>query len=167
MLFRMDDSLDELLAFTPVPLLRVRRDGWTERTQRLFIAGLSLLGGVAAAARACSMTPKSAYRLRERDGAEDFARAWDAALATGRDRAFERAVDRGLNGYTVPVYRAGRQTGVRHTFDNRLLFAVARGNDGGQRDGTDARERFAALLDEIAPRVPVTSSAQAPAKVTR
>ena len=67
----------ELLAFdfTPVPRRRVRRDGWSEEKQRLFIALLAKSGCVARAARAVGMTPRSAYRLLDADGADSFAEA--------------------------------------------------------------------------------------------
>lgn len=125
----MPDSFEDLLDFTPVPMTRTRSDGWTPRAQRMFVYALVKLGGVAAAAKACSMTAKSAYRLRARAGSDAFAEAWDIALRMGRDDAFERAIERGVNGCTVPVYRAGKLTGVKHSFDNRLLYAAIRRGD--------------------------------------
>ena len=112
--------------FTPVPG-RARHDGWTAARQGDFLRLLATLGSVGAAARGVGMTPQSANRLRRRAGAESFAAAWDAALDEGRLRLFDRAVDRSLNGYRVPIRRAGRVTGHRQRFDNRLLFAVAYG----------------------------------------
>lgn len=102
-----------------------RRDGWTLARQSDFILHLRTFGGVAAAAKAVGISAKSAYRLRDHSPA--FAAAWDDALDEGRQRSFARAMDRGLNGYIVPIYRAGRQTGVRHRFDNRLAYIACYG----------------------------------------
>ncbi|WP_174284672.1 hypothetical protein [Sphingomonas bacterium] len=105
------------------PLAASRRhDGWTIGRQAQFLAHLSQFGGVAAAAKAVGISAKSAYRLRHRSAA--FATAWDAALDEGRARSFDRAVDRGINGYVMPIYRGGRLVGHRHRYDNRLAYAA-------------------------------------------
>ena len=67
-------------AFTPVPL-RYRRDGWTPGRQADFLGHLVETWNVAAAARHVGKSRESAYRLRDRPGAESFAAAWDAILA--------------------------------------------------------------------------------------
>jgi hypothetical protein len=119
-----DSPLPDHLAFTPVATSSTRCDGWTPERQRQFVALLMEFGSVAVAARAVGMTPQSANRLRKRADAESFARAWDAALQQGRDQNVERAVERGRDGYYVPVTRKGRVVGQRHRFDNRLLYAA-------------------------------------------
>lgn len=54
------------------------------------------------------MNRASAYRLRERAGAESFAIAWDKAIDIGRQRMFDYALDRAMNGVTtVRVLRGG------------------------------------------------------------
>ena len=68
-------------AFDPVPSASTRRDGWTPDKQRAFIERLGECGVVSIAARAVGMSPKSAYVLRKRPGAESFAAAWDEAAA--------------------------------------------------------------------------------------
>jgi hypothetical protein len=120
------DETDDILAFTPVPLARVRRDGWTPERQRRFIEQLALIGLVSAAARACGMSGTSAYNLRDRPGAESFAAAWDAALALGRARADGTAIERAIQGEERPVYYRGRQVGTRTVFNDRLLIAALR-----------------------------------------
>ena len=67
------------LAFTPVPV-RPRRDGWTVEKQRAFIRRLAETGVVAEAARYVGMSERSAHRLAQREDAEQFSEAWDAAL---------------------------------------------------------------------------------------
>lgn len=65
--------------FYPVPT-RARRDGWTAARQAAFLGHLAETGSVAGACEAVGMSRKSAYQLRARPGAENFAAAWDAAL---------------------------------------------------------------------------------------
>ena len=55
--------------FDPVPV-RSRRDGWTVERQRAFMAALHATRSVSKAARAVGMSRETAYRLRERRGAE-------------------------------------------------------------------------------------------------
>ena len=125
----VDPDPKKLIAFTPVPRLRARRNGWTPLAQRIFILALSELGCVSRAARAAGMTARGAYRLLEADGAEEFAEAWDHAIAIGIDRLRSIAFDRALNGAEVPVYRKGKlvRTEVRRC--NRLAIALLSGRD--------------------------------------
>jgi hypothetical protein len=89
-------------------LQRSRYDGWTPRVQKRFIHALSVMGSVGAACRAVGRGRVSAYRLREREGAESFADAWDAALEAGQDRQYNYLLDRAVNGVTtVRVLRGG------------------------------------------------------------
>jgi hypothetical protein len=118
------DEDPDPLAFVPVALDRVRHDGWTPRRQRDFITALSEMGTVLRAARAVGMTKQSAYKLRERPGAERFAAAWDCALQMGYDRMFGLAMDRALNGIVTPRFYKGKQIGTRQRFDYRLALAV-------------------------------------------
>ena len=113
-------------AFDPVPTTP-RHDGWTPDRQRRFIEALATLGAVAKACRAVGLSTASAYKLRDRPDAESFAAAWHLALQMGRDRVWERAMDRALNGYIRSTRYRGEVTGYRHVFDNRLAFALAYG----------------------------------------
>ncbi|MGI4949010.1 MAG: hypothetical protein ACRYHC_10045 [Janthinobacterium lividum] len=122
-------DIDDIPDFTPVPLQRVRHDGWTPERQRRFVVALRRLGVVAAAARAVGMSVQSAYRLRERPGADSFAAAWDGACAEAGERAFEVALSRGIDGYVQPLFYRGRQVGTAHRFDNRLAMAALNAMD--------------------------------------
>lgn len=96
------------LAFTPVAQQRHRADGWTPDTQANFIRALEAMGSVGRAAKAVGMGRRSAYRLRERPGADSFAASWDRALSMGRTLQFSVAMDRALNGVTtVRILRGG------------------------------------------------------------
>ena len=97
-----------LLAFSPAPCERNRHNGWSALQQERFILALEVMGSVGPAARAIGMGRASAYRLRERDGADSFARAWDKAIELGRLRMYDYAMERAINGVTtVRVLRGG------------------------------------------------------------
>ena len=123
-----DDDLP-LPDFTPVPLSRSRRDGWTVERQRAFIAALARTGVVAAAARAVGMGVTSAYNLRRRAGAESFARAWTLVETEARQRAFTTILDQALNGTTRPRFYRGRFVGTAHRYETRLALAALRAAD--------------------------------------
>jgi hypothetical protein len=117
------DPSDYALAFTPVAT-KPRHDGWTPERQRHFILLLRAMGVVAGAAKAVGCTAQSAYRLRLRDDAADFAAAWDRALAEGRSRAFDLAYERAVEGVEVPRYRRGKMVGTVRQVDSRILIAA-------------------------------------------
>ena len=118
-------DFDNLLAFTPVPLLRKRANGWSAERQRRFVAALSVMGAVGPAARAVGMGRASAYRLRERAGATSFAEAWDIALAVGEDAQYSAALDLAINGVTtVRVLRGGMVDVVNSPYRKLLNAAL-------------------------------------------
>ena len=124
----------KLPTFTPVPRKCQRHDGWTPERQRPFIERLADYGSVRAAANAAGMTPESAYYLRRQPGAEQFRKAWAAALDLGIERIEDVAMDRALNGIEVPVYSYGKLVGTRRVYNDRLLMFMLRNR---------APERFA------------------------
>lgn len=102
------DLTGTIMEFTPVPLERRRANGWSPPVQRRFIHALSVMGSVGPAARAVGMGRVSAYRLREREGAESFAAAWDRAISLGRTQQYSVAMEAALNGVTtIRVLRGG------------------------------------------------------------
>ncbi len=120
------DLTGTIIDFTPVPLARRRYDGWTTDVQVRFISALSVMGSVGAACRAVGMGRVSAYRLRERDGADSFATAWDRAVAAGRWRQYDVAMDRALNGVTTLRVLRGGSVSVAMGPDMRLINAALR-----------------------------------------
>ena len=122
-----DPSTGPDIPFTPVPRRRQRRNGWTEKRQRAFIAALAKCGSVSAAAKAIGMTARSAYRLLDAEGADDFARAWDEALDIGMERLRCDALERAISGSWVPVYRRGKLVKVEHRRSDRLAIAMLGG----------------------------------------
>ena len=119
--------------FTPVPLARSRRDGWTPERQRAFLRALRDTGVVAAAARSVGMGVTSAYNLRRRKGAESFARAWAAVEFEARDRAFEVVMHEAMHGTTRPRIYRGRFVGTRFGFDTTLALRALRAFDAAGR----------------------------------
>ena len=113
--------------FTPAPLERRRRDGWTAERQRTFIAALAGTGCVAQTARAAQMSVTSAYKLRRRPEAESFAAAWRVALADARRRAFEFALDWALTADLQPRLYRGNFTGtIVRADDTRAIMLALR-----------------------------------------
>jgi hypothetical protein len=128
--------------FRPVPL-RARGDGWSELRQCAFLVQLYLTGSVVAAARYAEMSRASAYRLREREGAESFARAWDRVLSLpgsghpGRvHEDFRKLTNAALlarleTGLIQPVIYRGRMVAIQRKPDNSALFRLLRRTNGG------------------------------------
>lgn len=121
-----DDLLDKdhPLHFMPVPMLRRRANGWTPERQRRFIVALEVMGAIGPAARAVGMGRASAYRLRERAGAESFAEAWDIAFDAGQDRQFHAALDLAINGVTTIRVLRGGMVDVTSGPSRKLLHAA-------------------------------------------
>ena len=86
---------------------RNRHAGWTAERQRAFIDRLALTGSVGEACAIAGVASSSAYRLRNKAGAEDFARAWDAALSLAATRLSAIAFDRAINGRAERFYKDG------------------------------------------------------------
>jgi hypothetical protein len=120
---------EELLAFTAVPHDRKRNNGWTPAQQERFIVALTVMGSVGQAVKAVGMSRQSAYNLRDRPGAESFAASWDKALEFGRQRQFDAAMERAINGVTtIRVMRGGAVT-VGGGPDMRILRSALRSDD--------------------------------------
>lgn len=114
--------------FTPVPL-RYRKDGWTPQRQANFLGALAETGSVAAAARAIGLTRESAYRLRDKPGADSFAAAWDAILApldAVRMSTLSLLWHRAFYGTLKPVMRGGRHVATLASPDNDAVLRLYR-----------------------------------------
>lgn len=98
--------MTNIQSYTPVQL-RSREDGWTPARQWEFLQTLGETGSVKLAAIFCTMSERSAQRLRKHPDAESFRIAWDAALANAWRRVDEIAVDRMINGEVETIERDG------------------------------------------------------------
>ena len=100
---------------------RKQQAGWTAERQRKFIEHLALTGAVGEACAAVGVSSSSAYRLRNRAGAESFARAWDSALRLAVTRLGAIALDRAVNGRVERFYKDGELTMERRIPSDYLL----------------------------------------------
>jgi hypothetical protein len=122
--------------FMPVPL-RYRADGWTPMRQADFLGALAETWSVAEAARRVGMTRESAYRLREKFGAESFAAAWDAILAEPRGirkSTHELLWHRLFYGTLKPVMRGGKHAATVVSPDNDAVLRLYRQEMQRRRD---------------------------------
>jgi hypothetical protein len=92
--------------FTPAPTRKVHA-GWTADRQRNFIEHLALTGNVGEACAIVGVASSSAYRLKNKAGAESFSRAWDAAVRLCATRLAAIALDRAVNGRVERFYKDG------------------------------------------------------------
>ncbi len=139
--------------FTPVPV-RARADGWTPLRQAEFIGMLAQTGSVSAAAEFVGMARETAYRLRGKPGAEEFAAAWDAALAVAGVRRVPAAQQERsrkvtqaepwraiLGGRWRVVMRRGKYCGSVREAPNSALLGWLAQLDRAYREGRKARRR--------------------------
>lgn len=112
--------------FAPVPRVYNRHDGWTPERQRAFIGALADTGCVNRAARMVNMAQTNCYTLRRAPGAEEFRRAWDAALDCGLQRLKDIAFERAIEGELIPVFHGGKLMGMRRKRNDALLMFCLR-----------------------------------------
>jgi hypothetical protein len=106
--------------FAPAPT-RKQIAGWTAERQRKFIDHLALTGHAGEAAAVVGLSSSSAYRLRNKPGAEGFARAWDHALRLAPTRLVAIGLDRAINGRVERHYRNGELVMERRIPSDYLL----------------------------------------------
>jgi hypothetical protein len=148
--------LPPFLDFTPVPLRR-QHNGWTPALQLRFIVALARGAGPDEAARSLGRTRQSVYRLRQREGAESFAAAWERAQEFARRVAAARHAaplgPGGIESLLVPRYYRGRLIGFVQREDlggaMRLLGRLDRlaerlGDSDELRAASEAFEAFVA-----------------------
>jgi hypothetical protein len=106
-------------SFAPAPSRNTR--GWSAERQRKFIEHLALTGAVGEASAVAGVSSRSAYRLRNKAGAESFAAAWDAALRLAATRLAAIAFDRAINGRAERIYKDGELVAERRVPSDYLL----------------------------------------------
>ncbi len=107
--------------FAPVPV-KPRHDGWTAERQRAFIQCLAETGCVSEACAEVGITPRSAYRLRERPDAKAFRLAWIHAQTQAATRLTAIAFERAVHGSSEQFYRDGVLVAERRKPSDRLLM---------------------------------------------
>lgn len=136
----------EAPTFTPAPT-RKRHAGWTAERQRIFIDRLALTGSVGEACALAGVASSSAYRLRNKAGAESFARAWDAALSLAATRLAAIAFDRAINGRAERFYKDGELVMERRMPSDYLLTWLLSRLDPAQFGSPSAKALAAAHGD--------------------
>lgn len=144
--------------FTPVPV-RVRHDGWTAERQRQFLTVLSETGSITEACTLAGVSSRSAYRLRARADAVDFARAWDEALRLATARLTALAFERATIGTVREVWKGDQLRGYTREPSERILIFLLQhllpaGRPGERWSGFEAmagtaRAAFPATLDAL------------------
>ena len=129
----------ELLSFNPVPT-RARHDGWSAADQREFIRRLARGHLVNEAAESLGHSRQSAYALRKRPDAAEFAAAWEAAQALGRQvcqarrSAIGPELESGLETVWAPRYYRGRFVGFVRRQDHRAAMQMLLEMDQQEED---------------------------------
>ncbi len=135
-----------LMGFDPAPT-RKQHAGWTAQRQRRFIEHLAVSGNVGEAAAAAGVSSRSAYRLRDKPGAESFARAWVAALSLCSTRLAAIGLDRAMNGRVERFYKDGELVMERRIPSDHLLTWFLSRLDPAQF-GTPAAKAHAATTSD-------------------
>jgi len=137
-----------LPAFTPVPRLCDRSNGWKPHVQVAFIAALAETGSVKAACRRVGRSECGVYQMRRHPEAAEFRAAWDAALDIGVRRIEDAAMDRALNGVEETLHYHGEVVGKRVRYNERLVMFILRNRaphrfaEGGGARGLSAVDRM-------------------------
>ena len=124
-----DDGMP-VIDFAAVPMQRKRRIGWDEARQRAFVALLAHTPSIGFAARKVGMSAQSAYRLFDRPGAEQFAKAVDLAIDHGLLGLRQSSLARGLGEDEVRVFRRGRHVRTELRHNDQLAVALLRHANG-------------------------------------
>ena len=144
-MFLLMDTLS-FLRFAPVPL-KIRHDGWSPDLQLRFIVALARGATPAEAARRVGKSRQTAYALRKRKGAEEFAAAWDAALHFAREARMAAASAPRPSPAPPPELRRHADIAAMAALRARLAARSGPAADPGQD-----RRAFDALLDRLYPR---------------
>lgn len=123
---RVDVVEDSVLEFAPYLHAAPRRNSITPDKQRRFIATLAATGIVSQAALSIGASMEALYKLRHRVGAEDFARAWDAAVERGYARLEDCALERAIAGEERPVVSRGKVVATWTHHNTGLLMFLLR-----------------------------------------
>jgi hypothetical protein len=106
------------------PLRAIRSDGWTMEKRRRFCEVLAETGRVQIAAKAVGMDVTSAYRLRRRGDARDFALAWNAAISLAQSRMIDEAMELAFDGVWETVTRDDGTMIERRRRDGNMMLTT-------------------------------------------
>ncbi|MFB0611002.1 hypothetical protein [Aurantiacibacter poecillastricola] len=129
---------DALLDFAPVPHVAPRRNSITPDRQRKFIEHLAATGIVKQAAKHIGASLEALYKLRQKPGGEEFARAWDIAVDRGIARLEDCALSRAIEGEERMIVSGGQVLGTERRHNEALVMFFLR-HRRAQRYGPDIR----------------------------
>ncbi len=113
---------DPLLSFQPYLHKAPRSNSITPDLQREFISHLAATGIVTSAARHIGRSMEALYKLRQREGAEGFAAAWDKAVDHGVARLEDTALARAIQGEERAIVSAGKILGHERRYNEGLVM---------------------------------------------
>jgi hypothetical protein len=146
-------ALSNASPLAPPPLRSIRSDGWTMERRRRFCEVLAETGRVQVAAKAVGMDVSSAYRLRRRRDAREFALAWTAALSLAQARMIDEAMELALDGTYETITRDdGTIIERRRKDSNLMLTTLAKLNQldaFNERGAQIVAQDFDAFLDRM------------------
>lgn len=99
---------------------KLRYNSWTIKQRTAFLDHLAATCNVSASAKASGVLPGTAYRMYRRD--PEFARAWDAALATGYTALETMLVARAMGALEIP--QGETPVPAVETMDSELALRV-------------------------------------------
>lgn len=117
---------DPLLDFEPYQHARPRSNSITPDLQRTFVSHLAATGVVTSAARKIGRSMEALYKLKQKPGAEGFARAWDRAVQLGVERLEDTALARAIEGSERKLYRNGELVGTERFHNEALVMFFLR-----------------------------------------
>ena len=124
-----------------------RHDGWTRERMIGFLEALVETASVSIAAKAVGMTRQSAYNVRARLIGQPFDLAWAAALEFGLQQLHHEALDRAMNGVSVPIFYGGEQVGERRIYHEGLTRFLLDNPNARGRAAQKSAVRAAALSE--------------------
>ena len=116
------------------PLVRARRDGWTQQRQRGFARALADTGSYGKAAERVGISMTSVQRLRRKS--PEFQALCDKALVEGGTTIEEAAYVRAVEGWEEPVIHNGQVVGYRRRFSDTLAKTLLTRQAAGGGDAT-------------------------------
>lgn len=117
---------DPLLGFAPAPHKAPRRNSIGPERQRAFVAHLAATGIVTQAAKHIGASLEALYKLRHKEGAEEFAAAWDAAVDCGVRRLEDCALARAIEGEERMIVSGGQVLGIERRYNTHLAMFFLR-----------------------------------------
>lgn len=120
----IEASLNDRLAFTPVPRATKRWNGLTPLKQQTFIDNLASCGCVEMAAASVGASDSAFYQLRRAEGAESFAAAWEVAIDLGARIVLDKLMEHAIHGTPETLLKDGEVILERRKYNTRAMMWI-------------------------------------------